>query len=95
MPQHIDYIITECYIGYNDKKPLQEDAFSFIQPTKTTINAENASNSQFSDIRKPSVLLIGIDAVSRINLRRTMPQTFKYLQMNQWFELLGYNKVSK
>ncbi|XP_050316762.1 uncharacterized protein LOC126750947 [Bactrocera neohumeralis] len=93
VPQHIDYIITECYLGANDKKPLQKDAFSFIQVTKKTNSTGNASESKVSGIRKPSVLLIGIDAVSRINLRRTMPQTFKYLQMNQWLELLGYNKI--
>lgn len=95
VPKHIDYLITECYLGSNDKKPLQKDAFSFIQATKKTNSSESASESKVSGIRKPSVLLIGIDAVSRINLRRTMPQTFKYLQRNQWVELLGYNKVSK
>uniref|UniRef100_A0A034VB08 Uncharacterized protein n=1 Tax=Bactrocera dorsalis TaxID=27457 RepID=A0A034VB08_BACDO len=93
VPQHIDYIITECYLGDNNKNPLQKDAFSFIQVTKKTNSTDNATESNVSGIRKPSVLLIGIDAVSRINLRRTMPQTFKYLQMNQWLELLGYNKI--
>uniref|UniRef100_A0A0A1XAQ8 Uncharacterized protein n=1 Tax=Zeugodacus cucurbitae TaxID=28588 RepID=A0A0A1XAQ8_ZEUCU len=95
VPSHIEYIITECYLDHNEKKPLQKDAFSFIQAKKEEISAENATESQVLGIRKPSVLLIGIDAVSRINLRRTMPQTFKYLQVNEWAELLGYNKVNR
>ncbi|XP_018784187.1 PREDICTED: uncharacterized protein LOC108965952 [Bactrocera latifrons] len=93
VPLHIDFIITECYLGANDKNPLQKDAFSFIQVTKKTNSTINTNETKVSGKRKPSVLLIGIDAVSRINLRRTMPQTFKYLQMNQWAELLGYNKI--
>lgn len=43
--------------------------------------------------RPPSVLLIGIDTVSRLNLMRAMPKTYEYLQTNGWFEMAGYNKV--
>ncbi|XP_049303315.1 uncharacterized protein LOC105222033 [Bactrocera dorsalis] len=98
VPQHIDYIITECYIDKESKRTIQKDAFSFIQ-TPTVVQLKNitgsASKNQSAvlDAIKPSVLLFGIDALSRINLRRTMPLTFKYLQSNQWFELRGYNKV--
>lgn len=43
--------------------------------------------------RPPSVLLIGIDTVSRLNLMRAMPKTYEYLQTHGWFEMAGYNKV--
>ncbi|XP_049305693.1 uncharacterized protein LOC115066318 [Bactrocera dorsalis] len=91
VPQHIDYIITECYVDKESKRTIQKDAFSFIQ-TPTVVQLKNvtgsASKNQSAvlDAIKPSVLLFGIDALSRINLRRTMPLTFKYLQSNQWFE---------
>lgn len=44
--------------------------------------------------RPLSVLMMGIDSVSRINLRRAMPNTAEYLVGNNWFELEGYNKVN-
>lgn len=43
--------------------------------------------------RAPSVLMIAIDTVSRLNLMRAMPKTYEYLQSSGWFELAGYNKV--
>ncbi|XP_032591953.1 uncharacterized protein LOC6558558 isoform X2 [Drosophila grimshawi] len=41
----------------------------------------------------PSVLMIGIDSISRVNLIRAMPKTAQYLYDNDWFELAGYNKI--
>ncbi|XP_050331376.1 uncharacterized protein LOC126760038 [Bactrocera neohumeralis] len=98
VPQHIEYIITECYIDKESKITIQKDAFSFIQTAKEVqrkniTGSASKNQSAVLDAIKPSVLLFGIDALSRINLRRTMPLTFKYLQSNQWFELQGYNKV--
>lgn len=43
--------------------------------------------------RPLSVLMLSIDSVSRLNLIRSMPQTYRNLVDNQWFELQGYNKV--
>ncbi|KAH8380553.1 hypothetical protein KR009_011363 [Drosophila setifemur] len=43
--------------------------------------------------RPPSVLMLGIDSISRLNLIRAMPKTAQYLYDNEWFELAGYNKV--
>lgn len=45
--------------------------------------------------RVPSVLMIGIDSISRVNLIRAMPKTAQYLYDNDWFELAGYNKVRR
>lgn len=39
-------------------------------------------------------MIIGIDSVSRLNMRRTMPTTLEYLQRNDWVELNGYNKIA-
>ncbi|XP_054726354.1 uncharacterized protein LOC129236148 [Anastrepha obliqua] len=95
IPQHIDYIITECYLNNNKEQIVQKDAFSFIQQPEFNSNNSNNVPATSSHLkkRKPSVLLLGIDSVSRINLRRTMPETFKYLQNNRWFEMQGYNKI--
>lgn len=92
VPLHIDYIITECSLSKEANTTIiQKDAFSFAQQN----NSVTSSNNKHTTSRKkPNVLLLGIDSFSRINLRRTMPNTFNYLQMNNWFELQGYNKVS-
>lgn len=41
-----------------------------------------------------SVLLIGIDSISRLNLIRAMPNTAQHLYNTGWMELKGYNKVN-
>jgi len=41
----------------------------------------------------PSVLLIGADALSRLNFYRQMPKTLQFLKDQNAIELLGYNKV--
>lgn len=41
----------------------------------------------------PSVLMIGIDSISRLNLLRAMPNTAQHLYDNGWFEMKGYNKM--
>lgn len=43
--------------------------------------------------RKLSVLLLGIDSVSRLNFMRSAPNTDKYLQETGWVRLNGYNKM--
>lgn len=40
-----------------------------------------------------NVILMGIDAVSRLNFHRTMPKTLRFLKTKGAVELLGYNKV--
>lgn len=97
LPQDVDAIITECR-RVKDKKLLQQDAFSFVQPAQHVGNrtnkiASNISQSATTDGR-PSVLLWGIDSMSRMNFQRTMPQMHKYLRGENWHELRGYNKVS-
>ncbi|XP_067628756.1 uncharacterized protein [Eurosta solidaginis] len=96
LPEQIDYILTECYITQNKKKKtLQKDAFSFIQQRRhqPSITDKKLTSSSSFGIKKPNVLLLGIDSLSRINFRRTMPRTFQYLQENHWFELQGFNKI--
>lgn len=93
----MDAIITECR-RLKDKKLLQQDAFSFVQPGKHVANrtasiALNIGQSTPAENR-PSVLLWGIDSMSRMNFQRTMPQMHKFLRGENWHELQGYNKVS-
>ncbi|XP_060528603.1 uncharacterized protein LOC132703387 [Cylas formicarius] len=43
--------------------------------------------------KRPNVLMIGIDALSRLNFIRTMPKTVEFCQRNGWIDLKGYNKI--
>ncbi|VEN50264.1 unnamed protein product [Callosobruchus maculatus] len=48
-----------------------------------------------SKTKRPlSVLMIGIDSVSRLNFIRTLPSTYMYLESQGWIPLLGYNKMA-
>lgn len=42
---------------------------------------------------KISVFMMGIDSISRLNLIRGLPATYKHLQDNKWFEMRGFNKM--
>ncbi|EDV91118.1 GH17275 [Drosophila grimshawi] len=94
VPQRVDGIITECR-RLTDKKLLQKDAFGFVQPKGQLMNNSFANDSLESESfeSRPSVLLWGIDSMSRMNFERTMPLMFKYLREENWFELRGYNKI--
>lgn len=84
-------MIVGCSEVANDSNVLQTDAFGFIQhiPTPLAVAVDNAKAAR----RKPSVIMFGIDSLSRINLRRTMPKVYKYLTRKGWYEMQGYNKV--
>ncbi|XP_057671812.1 uncharacterized protein LOC130903615 isoform X1 [Diorhabda carinulata] len=66
-----------------DNTTIYEDTFAFV-PIKNKIQAKSKSMK---------VLVIGLDAVSRLNLHRQMPKTVSYLKDIEAVELLGYNKV--
>ncbi|EDW98402.2 uncharacterized protein LOC6538156 [Drosophila yakuba] len=88
VPLHVHALILACHRLGNESDVLQSDAYSLIQyrPPPKGLSLDPAK-------RKPSVLMFGIDSLSRINLRRTMPKVYKYLTTDGWFELQGYNKI--
>ncbi|XP_061386706.1 uncharacterized protein LOC133321637 [Musca vetustissima] len=98
VPTHINAIIVDCS-SKSLKKVIQQDAFTFIQvkDAKKPVSAKNHTDAnipQQSEVEKLGILLIGIDSLSRINFRRTMPHTYAYLKEKGWYELKGYNKVA-
>ncbi|XP_025191967.1 uncharacterized protein LOC112592180 [Melanaphis sacchari] len=56
----------------------------FIRPTSSVINRKDG------DV---SVLVLGLDSVSRMNFHRHMPKTSAFLSKIGTVEMLGYNKV--
>ncbi|KZC05444.1 hypothetical protein WN55_06414 [Dufourea novaeangliae] len=60
------------------------------QPPEAT-----GSTDRFGTLsRKLSVLVIGIDSVSRLNFLRSAPITEKYLRETGWVPMNGYNKMA-
>ena len=75
-----------------DKKPGKEvyKNVHAIVPTKPHIRDKM---KQSGDKQKPSILILGIDSVSRLNIMRTLPKTLSSLHYGGWVELKGYNKI--
>ncbi|XP_030753812.1 uncharacterized protein LOC115880669 isoform X3 [Sitophilus oryzae] len=71
-----------------ETKQIYEDYFAFV-PKKRNESIDR------SDRLKPNILIVGLDAVSRVNFHRQMPRTLGYL-VNKLgaVEMLGYNKVA-
>lgn len=78
-----DFVKVECTV---DEVKVYEQYFVFTLkkelPNEIPLN-KTAYN----------VIVMGIDAVSRLNFYRTMPKTLSFLKENGAIELLGYNKV--
>ncbi|XP_017119259.1 uncharacterized protein LOC108140781 isoform X1 [Drosophila elegans] len=85
VPTDVTAMITYCRWPPYDKVS-QKDAFSFVHPRRDTLNDSSPD-------KMPSVLLWGIDSISRMTLERAMPQMHEYLNTQHWFELQGYNKM--
>ncbi|ALC39017.1 CG15695, partial [Drosophila busckii] len=89
VPRHIMGVIVECHLHKNISNVIQRDAFSFVQYPEYRNEENDAKRAQ----SQPSVILIGIDSMSRVNFQRTMPLTAKFVRQTGWYEMLGYNKV--
>lgn len=84
-----DNFIVECYAR---NKLIYTNGHATVPERSELRQRLNLWKKQTKE-RAPSVLLIGIDTISRLNLKRAMPKTNQYLRSKDWFELSGYNKV--
>lgn len=75
------------------KTVFDRNAHAMIPDKKTVQDRLRRFRTRNPNYRPISVLLIAIDSISRMNLKRSMPKTAKYLHDNDWIELRGYNKV--
>ncbi|XP_052845692.1 LOW QUALITY PROTEIN: uncharacterized protein LOC128258223 [Drosophila gunungcola] len=97
LPNSAEGIIVKCdsggrriYINGHATVPVKEAVQQRLQKAS---KAKEAKKKDKVQVRPPSVLMLGIDSISRVNLIRAMPKTAQYLYDNGWFELAGYNKV--
>ncbi|KAH8302844.1 hypothetical protein KR044_011080, partial [Drosophila immigrans] len=94
LPNEFDSFLVECYAK---SKLIYTNGHAIVQH-RTEIQQRlqhwRSPDRGRREDRALSVLMVGIDTVSRLNLMRAMPTTYRYLQLNGWFELAGYNKIA-
>ncbi|XP_064553906.1 uncharacterized protein LOC135439177 [Drosophila montana] len=88
LPQHVRGIIAECHDANNASRILQRDAFALVHANKKSARIESHPLE-----RQPSVIILGLDSMSRMNFQRIMPETAKFVRQEGWFEMEGYNKM--
>lgn len=66
--------------------------FLLIQP-KETVKKRFAEYFGKPGNRPPSVLILGMDSVGRLNFQRSMPKVASFFKKNNFYDLKGYNKV--
>lgn len=82
-------VLVKCKNERNKEIYKNTHAFTTLQQVK-----EKIDNLSVHENEQPfKILFIGIDSVSRLNLRRAMPLTQKYLEEKKWIEYQGYNKI--
>lgn len=93
----------ECQ-GKNGSGLVYQDYFAFVprklhveERCRKQLQLEKLLNKKKADQpseKKLSVLIVGIDSVSRLNFHRLMPRTLGKLRELGALELYGYNKVA-
>ncbi|KAF6208900.1 hypothetical protein GE061_014642 [Apolygus lucorum] len=94
--KHVKFFGREEFIGvacangnYSDQPPYTNlHAFVGFKP-----EVNRKIQSQRTNRTKLSVMIIGFDSISRLNMIRTMPTTVKHLRDTGWYEMKGFNKV--
>ncbi|XP_068621495.1 uncharacterized protein [Battus philenor] len=69
------------------------EQFYLFTPKKPFLSYKEDSTEAPINQSGYNVIVMGIDAISRLNFYRTMPKTLSYLKKKGAIELFGYNKV--
>ncbi|XP_073842350.1 uncharacterized protein isoform X2 [Musca autumnalis] len=90
----IDNILVKCRSG---NKQVYVNGHAMMPERKEIRERLNLwrkyDRDSGAEDKPPSVLMIGIDSISRVNLIRAMPKTARYLYENEWYEMSGFNKI--
>ncbi|XP_022230878.2 uncharacterized protein LOC111079861 [Drosophila obscura] len=88
VPKDVQSMLLQCDLGANQTYAMHtrrvSEGLAFVQPKE-----EAPRMGQ----RQPSVLVLGIDSMSRGNLRRVLPQVSDFLGGRHWHEMRGFNAV--
>ncbi|XP_058789511.1 uncharacterized protein LOC131663242 isoform X2 [Phymastichus coffea] len=88
----VQVLLVTCRDG--KAKVIYKNTHSVINPKRARQRLLNKSSSSSMKNKKAlSVLMLGLDSVSRLNFHRTMPAACAYFAERGWIELRGYNKM--
>ncbi|KAG8228886.1 hypothetical protein J437_LFUL007623 [Ladona fulva] len=92
-----EFVRVECRLSSDDTtSPLIYKDFHAFAPVSVAMKRaiESRGNAEMPPLdHRWSILVFGMDAVSRLNFHRQMPRTKKVLEELGAIEFLGYNKV--
>nr|CAI5831950.1 unnamed protein product [Callosobruchus analis] len=86
---HHDPVIVKC-TDHSSHTQVYENAHA---PITITEDVQKKIDNFDNNTKPLSILFVGIDSISRLNLIRAMPQTYKFVRDNDWVPLVGYNKM--
>lgn len=91
VPIDIEFMIVYCdvYVEGQEEEFEQNQVFSMVQKRKPGLAKKKKPPK---GKRWPSIIILGIDTMSRINFPRVMPRTYSFIK-DDWLELQGYTKV--
>ncbi|XP_017769082.1 PREDICTED: uncharacterized protein LOC108557171 isoform X4 [Nicrophorus vespilloides] len=75
-------------------KATKKEVYSNVHMPVIITSKEKAKIAKHDKSSRPlSVLIVGVDSVSRLNMMRDLPKTRSFLNTNGWIEMQGYNKI--
>ena len=85
-----EFVEVECSLKGSLFKGNYVYQWSTLIPKK-----KNIDNLEIADetVEHPSVIMIGLDSMSRGNFVRQLPKTYKFLQKNGFTDLVSHVKV--
>ncbi|KAG8228885.1 hypothetical protein J437_LFUL007622 [Ladona fulva] len=92
-----EFLRVTCRVSHEGKHLSFTDFHAFpVKKIKVEERCEAKSSKMNSEEKKErlNLIIIGLDATSRLNLHRQMPQTRQFLMEMGAVELVGYNKVA-
>ncbi|XP_003693232.1 uncharacterized protein LOC100866302 [Apis florea] len=79
--------------GKKRSRPIYENVHAILDAGKVADRSSRNATQLLSTSKKLSVLMLGIDSVSRLNFIRSAPTTERYLLETGWIRFDGYNKM--
>lgn len=95
-PNVTNGVMVRCKGSVAEKTKTRKSVYTNVHAFVRKKPAVQARLDQFRQSYKQrplSVLMVGIDSISRLNLIRAMPHTAQHLYDTGWFEMKGYNKI--
>ncbi|KOX67951.1 hypothetical protein WN51_07931 [Melipona quadrifasciata] len=86
-----EFVKVECS---RNNEMIYKDYHAFVPRFRSVENKCKKARAASSRNEHLSVLIIGLDSISRLNFHRMMPKTVHALQELEAVELLGYTKVA-